>query len=66
MNDPPHPRFVVPPANPLPVQDSPEKGQETAVRQFVASVGGLVNARAALELLALLQGSPGEPSRKAA
>jgi hypothetical protein len=49
-------RFVVPPSKsslaPTLLVTSIEK--QEAVRQFVARVGGLAHARAALELLALL------------
>lgn len=51
------PRFVVPPGKPSLAPTllvTPVEKQE-AVRQFVARVGGLAHARAALELLTLLQ-----------
>ncbi len=62
MLGPDRPRFNVTPSNAAPaegqqalsVQQATAAQRATAVRKFVAQVGGLENARRALEMLALL------------
>jgi hypothetical protein len=61
MQTGPTPRFVVH-TLPKPTSDDSKR----TLRRFVAQVGGIENARRALDLLALLEGVNGEQRREAA
>jgi hypothetical protein len=61
-------RFVVPMGTSSPASTLPPAAlaNHDVLRHFIAKVGGLANARAALELLALLENAPRDAGRKAA
>jgi|GEM_PF-3533383 len=62
MQSGPTPRFVV---HKLP-QPAPADDPKRLIRRFVAQVGGIDNARRALDFLALLEGVQPEQRREAA
>jgi cell division septation protein DedD len=67
MLGPDQPRFI---CQPTPASPSPDGGplspqQAAAVRKFVAQVGGLENARNALELLTILSAAGQAPPKSA-
>lgn len=62
MQSGPTPRFVVHKLPQPAAADDPKR----ILRRFVTHVGGIDNARSALELLALLEGTRGEQRREAA
>ena len=62
MHGTPCPRFVYA----APKSAAPKQPDELAVRRFVAQVGGVEQARRALELLALLRGARPDSRRDAA